>query len=93
MCILTCSGGSRISLKGVYLLILPDYLLFFADLRKILHENKMILSQRGFEQPPRTSSGSATDLWTFLLCHTFQMHKCISLLFSDISKYKTMDQN
>ena len=35
--------------RGFDLLIVPDYLLFFLIFLKILHENGIILSQRGAE--------------------------------------------
>ena len=41
------------------LLIVADYLLFFLVFLKILHENAIVLSQRGFE---RTPSGSTTAI-------------------------------
>ena len=48
-------GGSNLQ-RGVDLLIVPDYLLFFLNFLEILHENGIILSQRGvgggFERAP-----------------------------------------
>ena len=52
-------GGSNLQ-KGFDLLIVPDYFLFFP---KILHENGIILSQRGFEPTPWTPSGSAIVIY------------------------------
>ena len=33
--------------KGLYLLIVPDYLLYFPDFLKILHENRIIFVPKG----------------------------------------------
>ena len=41
-------GGSYLQ-RGFDLLILPDYLLIFPNFLKILHENEIILSQRGVQ--------------------------------------------
>ena len=41
--------GGSIYKRGFDLLILPDYLLIFPDFLKILHENEIIFSQRGFK--------------------------------------------
>ena len=44
--------GSKLQ-RGLDLLIVPNFLLFFPDFLKILHENGIILSRRGvFSEPP-----------------------------------------
>ena len=52
-------GGSNLQ-RGFHLLILTDYLLIFL---KILHENEMILSQKGFGQTPSGSATATIEKW------------------------------
>ena len=59
-----CWKGVQIYKGGFDLLILSDYF-FFLILLKILHENEIILSQRGFPANHLNSSESATEAHSF----------------------------
>ena len=52
--------GVHIYNGGFNLFILPDYLLFFPDFLKTLHENEIIVSQRGVRVNHLNPSGFAT---------------------------------
>ena len=65
--------------RGLDLLISPGYSLIFPDFLKILHENKIILTQRGFEQTTLTTSGSATVYFKGKLSMVMKLFKMFIL--------------